>query len=341
MIVRKINRAATLARKTITEFFTMWRNYGFAYATYGLLWWLCFYVRTPMSYKVSSFATRKKTQWLDKYIEKHYADIINRYRNNPPAPIPTDDSRIWVFWGQGETQMPPLIEACHRQLKHFNPNVTLVTKENVGDYIDLSPVIINKAQNGLITWAHFSDIVRNTLLARHGGLWLDATVWVSGTIPMDKLATIPFFTANSPVAITPSSMCFWTSFEWNWSSWCLWSNCKNKLLFSFVSDMLTNIAKREQCWPDYVIQDYLIYYACRTFPSVRDDMEQSQSLRSVYRNRLAEIMNQPFDEGIYKKLTESDFVFKLSFRTSWVKETSQGQQTFYGRILSGIIEPKV
>lgn len=333
MIKSKISRILKFTIKTLNEFFFMWHHFGFAYAVYGFIWWMCFYLRPPFAYKISTFAICRKTVWLDKYITKHYADIIENYRVNPPTTILTNSTYIWVFWAQGEEQMPPLIQACYKQLCHFNSNITLVTNQNINNFINLPLIIYEKVKDGRITWANFSDIVRNTLLARYGGLWLDASVWVSGILPFDKISTMPFYTANAPVPMATNSIRFWTSFQWNWSSWCLWAKDQNYLLYSFVSDMLKSIAEREQYWPDYVIQDYLIHYACRIFPSIRQDME-TMSIKNCRRGDLAAIMNQPYDNDLYRKLISTDFVFKLSFRSPWSEKTSQGEQTFYGYILS-------
>lgn len=102
--------------------------------------------------------------------------------------------------------------------------------------------------------------------------------------------------------------------------------------------MLQAIGEREKCWPDYVIQDYLIYYACRFFPDVQKSMEKIQGISGKRRNDFASIMNQSFDIIQYTDLTSSDFAFKLSFRSHWKTKTSSGIETFYGRILNGIID---
>lgn len=325
-----------LLRLRVSDFINKWKYFGINLAFFDLLWWICFYLRPPFAYQLSSFAMRKKTGWLDKYIGKRYADIIERYKNNPPIATPIENVRIWVFWGQGEENMPPLIAACYRQLTKYNSNVTLVTNQNVNEYITLPSIIFEKVKDGRISWAHFSDIVRNTLLAQYGGLWLDATVWVSGHLPIDRLSQMDFYTANGYVPKTRSSVRFWTSYQWNWSTWCLWAGISNYFLYTFVSEMLQAIAQRESYWPDYVIQDYLIFYACRMFPSVRKDMEISQKWQCDYRNELASLMNQPYDEKKYRQLLQSDFFFKLSFRSNCASKTNGGRATFYGKLICNL-----
>lgn len=319
------------------EFFSLWKNYSFTYACYNILWWFCFYTRPPFCNKVSTFALNRKTKWLDKYFARKYKDIIDKYEEQHFNTKPIKETHIWIFWGQGEENMPPLVKACHKQLKHYNDNVALVTIENVKDYIDLPATIYEKAHKGKISWAHFSDIVRNTLLAEHGGLWLDATVWVSGAIPFEKLSQIEMFSANGNNSTTPRSTKFWTSFEYNWSTWCMWSRETNNILYSFVSEMLIAIAEREKQWPDYVIQDYFIHYAYKNITGVEELLEESKTIICNKRNEFANMMNNEFNITEYKELTKEDFVFKLSFRANWDKTTKEGKQTFYGRILENTI----
>jgi len=212
----------------------------------------------------------------------------------------------------------------------------LVTNENLGGYIELSPVIYQKVKDGRITYAHFSDIIRNTLLAQHGGFWLDATVWVPGKLPYDRFGSLPVFTASGTLYQEPTSVCFWTSLLFNWSGWCLYARDSHSLLFSFVSEMLQAIAVGENLTPDYVIIDYLIYTACRLFPQVKKELSACHDIfPSEKRNALAKLMNESYDEQKYAELCKTDFVFKLSYRSNWKEKTADGRKTFYGHLIAG------
>lgn len=322
--------------KILREFIALTRYYSLFYAFYNVIWWLCFYVRTPLSWRLSSWALKKKTYWLDAHIEKEYADIIQRYQGRQEDTQAVENPRIWVFWGQGEAAMPPLIRACYQQLCRHHDNVTLVTNDNVRQFLDLSPVIYEKVETGKITWAHFSDIVRTSLLAQYGGLWLDATVWVPCKLPMESLCQYRVFSANGKVDVTSRSICFWTSFNANWSTWCMFSSEKNNIMFSFVSDMLQAIAEKSKAWPDYVIQDYLIYYAYRFLPEVGEQLQQAATWSCAKRNFLATIMNQEFKCAEYDELCSSDYFFKLSFRSVWKTQTRDGKMTYYGYVTGSI-----
>lgn len=321
----------------IKEFFALWKNYSFSYACYSILWWFCFYIRPPFCGKISTFAINKKTKWLDRYFKNNYHDIINKYLEKNWQTEEIESTHIWVFWGQGEENMPPLVKACYRQLTYYNDNVILLTNDNIKKYVDIPSIVTEKVESGQISWAYFSDIVRNSILTRHGGMWVDATTWVPKKIPCDKLMNYRFVSPAENTYQNDSSIRFWSNLKWNWNGWCMWSNCRNYILYSFVADMLIEIAKKENRIPDYVTIDYLIYLGVRLLPEVEIDFEKAKEITSKNRHELAKRMNKAFDKDEYDELIRDNFIFKLSFRTKWEKKTEKGEQTFYGRILEDII----
>ncbi|MFI3319827.1 MAG: capsular polysaccharide synthesis protein [Rikenellaceae bacterium] len=318
------------------DFFSLWRHYSFGFAINGLLWWICFYMRPPYGLRLSTYFIENKTKWLDRYLENNYSEILERYKGCELPISQVDQVYIWVFWGQGEESMPPLVKACYKQLIHHNDNVCLITMQNIDDYISLDSRIIKKVYNGTIPWANFSDIVRTTLLAKYGGLWVDATVWIAGKISMSELLQHKFYSVNNISQGVPYCK-FWSSYDWNWNSFCMWSNSRNYKLFSFVSDMLQALAIKESYWVDYVIQDYLIYYACRNFSDVGYDAS-NMTIHNEHCIDLVGLLNSPFDQKVYNKLLATDVIFKLRYRVYCTSKTADGQQTFYGRITSGVIE---
>lgn len=333
-LFKTTNRLLKLRGK---DFVYKMRYYGVVFASWDFLWWVCFYIHPPHAWRISTYLMKRKTAWLDKRMDKKYKHLIDSITNMAKAEKAKEkaERRIWVFWGQGEANMPTLIRACYQQLTKNNEHVTLVTQQNLNEYLDIPEIIYSKVKKGLISWAHFSDIIRTSLLAKYGGLWLDATVWTTRPFPFDDFAHLPFYSANSKIPVTDHGTRFWTSFEWNWSSWCMLTNYKNELLFVFVSKMMMEIAQKEPYWIDYVLQDYFIYYACRKFPQVGEAMTECNKITLEKRGKLAELMNRPFNEAEYKSLTATDYVFKLSFRTPWSALTQEGETTYYGALISG------
>ena len=331
-----MGNAKKILTTRVKEFFSLCKHYSLCYALYNALWWFCFYARPPFGYKISTYAIKKKTAWLDKYIEKEYKHIIDKYKGGATeksTETPVTSPRIWVFWGQGKENMPTLVAACYKQLTKHNEGVTLITNENIKEYIDLPQTVLDKVNSGRISWAYFSDIVRNTLLANYGGLWLDATVWVPGKLPMDRLMEYSFFSPAEVLKADSRTIRFWSNFEWSWNGWCLWSNTKGHLIFSFVAKMLTEIAIKEHIIPDYVTIDYIMYYAIRNIPEKQADIEKAKDIKCNNRHCLATMMNEEYNEDRYKELTRNDYFFKLSSRACWQITTKEGKSTFYGKLI--------
>ena len=97
--------------------------------------------------------------------------------------------------------------------------------------------------------------------------------------------------------------------------------------------MLVKMAITEPYLVDYVLIDYLIYYACRTFPQIGQSMTICNNIDFKHRGKLASLMNNTYDEDAYNILIQTDYIFKLSFRTKWNKYDSEGNPTFYGRLI--------
>ncbi len=320
-----------LLKKLIRDVKVYGKHYGWKYAFYNLLWWLCFYLRFPFSLKLSTIALEGKTRCLEKFLEKNYANEIAELKSESKS-TPVNDYKIWVFWGQGEENMPILVERCYNQLKQLHQNVVLITADNVSQYINLPEVLYEKVKACELSWAHFSDIIRTTLLAKYGGLWIDSTVWVPKELPIEKFKTMPFYSANYKAELNSRSVRFWTSYDWSWNTWCMGSGEINNKLFNFVSQVMADVAANHACWPDYVFQDFLIYYACTHCADVKRQIE-SVDIKNPYRNQLAALMDKPFNKYEWNNLVENEIVFKLSYRANW--PLMNGGVTYYGKFIKG------
>lgn len=317
-LVHLCKKAIIRIKSIFIEFNDIRECYSFKYAVYCLLWWLGFYLRNK---KITYFYTKKKQIWLDLYIEKKYNYVINKYKKSPESNKIVDSFCIWCFWGQGENRMPDLVKACYKQMVYNNPGkVRFLTLSNVDDYVKLPSIVYKKLKEGNLLYAHFSDILRNALLAKYGGLWLDLTCWVVGPIPSMVYENI-FYSPHDE-----NNGIFWCTYA-------MGSNCKESVTFSFVRDMLIAVCEHEKTWPDYLFQDRLISYAHRKIAASKNAINQTPN-NSTKRFLLFPMMNKAFNIDYYKKLLETDWVFKLSYKSYYKKEIN-GMPTFYKMIVDG------
>jgi oligoribonuclease (3'-5' exoribonuclease) len=81
---------------------------------------------------------------------------------------------IWMMWLQGLDNAPEVVQACYRSWVELNPGwqVIFLDETSVHDYVEVKHIFA--AGNNMQIQAH-SDVIRIHLLARHGGVWVDAT----------------------------------------------------------------------------------------------------------------------------------------------------------------------
>ena len=118
----------------------------------------------------------------DKYFQK-YLPVLDDVKETD---VIKDDKneKIFSIWLQGEEEAPDLIKSCYRSIrKHCKQELVVLDEKKLFDYIKLPDVIIEKRKKGLIKNAHFADICRVELLYQYGGIWLDATAFVTESIP--------------------------------------------------------------------------------------------------------------------------------------------------------------
>ncbi len=322
----KIDKVFLRMKMILKEFLLKSKYYSLSYAVYSTAWWLGWYIAPLRTW--AYWGLKKKTDWMDKYFRKNYSHIIEKYKNYKERGEVVDDYNIWVFWAQGEDNMPELVRACYKNLcKKNGDRVKLLTMKNVRDYVDIPQYVFRKNSRGIISYTHFSDILRVSLLARYGGIWIDSTCWLSQEIPMD-IKSMPFWSCKTDNVVLPL---------WSNSRWCGWSiatNKKNQLLFRFIEESLLLHAKVTSCWIDYIFLDYLFYFAYYEFDEckmIMNDLKQN----NLKRNDLWILMNNSYDENKYLEIKKDTWIFKLSYKTILNKKTESGDETFYGKLISG------
>ncbi len=84
--------------------------------------------------------------------------------------------KIWFLWFQGLSQAPLVVRKCYESWKKHNPDweVIFLDNNNLKDYITPS---LPEDKLSQLSKNHQSDLIRLELLAKHGGVWTDATTF--------------------------------------------------------------------------------------------------------------------------------------------------------------------
>ena len=122
---------------------------------------------------------------LAKESLRRYRYVLNKPENKSDEPN-RFPNKIWYYWSSGMENAPSIALNCYNSIKKYIPDMEIITlsKQNVSQYIELPEHILKKYHNGIISEAQFADIVRVFLLREYGGLWLDCTTYLTGSIPI-------------------------------------------------------------------------------------------------------------------------------------------------------------
>ena len=311
------------------EFFQKWKHYSFMYALYSTLYWLGYYCR-PLN-KLCMWAFHKKSDYINTYLKSRYGDIIEQYSKAKECSVPLskdEEYPIWVFWYQGFDSAPELVKACYRNLVAKNGRaVHMVNSENVHQYVEIPDYIDRKREAGVISLTHYSDIVRVSLLAKYGGMWLDSTCWCSEPIPQ-WVKEQPFFSCKT-IVTTPLPL--WSNSRW--TSWLLGTSQVNSNLFCFIRDLFYRYAKQENYWIDYLLLDALIYLASIDIPIPKIVISELPE-NNLERNTLHFLLNKEYDDAKFKKITQNTWLFKLTYKQNFSLFTSNGKPTLYNHLIN-------
>lgn len=95
------------------------------------------------------------------------------------------DKIIWQYWAQGYDNVPTIVRECLESVDTYAKDYMIVrlTDDNLSEYLDLPSFVRQK--RSIFSRAFFSDLLRLILLKTYGGIWMDATIMLSGTLPSE------------------------------------------------------------------------------------------------------------------------------------------------------------
>lgn len=274
-------------------------------------------------------AYEKKDQYIIRYLENLCSDVIEQYKNyKPNLSEQKNPETIWVFWWTGENSAPDIVKACINSIrKNANGhNVIFLDQTNFAEYVVFPEEILKKHKQGKIGHAHFSDMLRISLLAKYGGMWIDATVFLSQPIPQSAFSQ----TFYSLKTYDPSALYYSKS---RWCGYFLAGNA-DFLLFPFIRDCLVAHWLLTDHIIDYLLMDYLFGIAYKHFDQVKLGFDQLSD-NNTKRGLLMAKINEPYSPELFDSLSSGEtFASKLSWRYgNPTSQTKTGELTNYGHLL--------
>ncbi|WP_271901447.1 capsular polysaccharide synthesis protein [Limosilactobacillus reuteri] len=278
--------------------------------------------RLPISNNLKKVFNDKRHNTVKTYLNKDFNDSYER--TNLKLQSITNDGPIWIFWWQGEEQMPALVRRCYNSVKEHSGKhkVILINKDNFNNYTDISPIIMDKLKKKIISLTHFSDIVRFNLLKNHGGLWLDATVLVVKNINNKYYNTL----------FTCSGYEDYSHFFITKGNWCgfIMGGCASNPLFNFMDTFFKIYWNNHNKLVDYFLIDYGLNYAWEK--NIGDfkyytNFYKGKNNRNLF--KLQPLLSSNFNKSQWNFLLRNTDMFKLTYK----RKFNGNENTYYKALI--------
>ncbi len=287
--------------------------------------------------KIFSYKRRKHSQTSAEetilWLKKNNYDLLFNHISETKTSSEYQNC-IWQLWLQGLGNCPEIVKICMDSVKKYanGRHIIILTKDNINDYINLPDFIWDKYNKGMISHAHFSDIIRVYLLAKYGGTWIDATVLLTAPIPKviddsdffvfkdvgwwQTDETAPSFTSNkiSKHLLQKFASFFPDTRQFpNISNWFIHSKPNTYAINSIKSFLMTYWEKENKSINYFIFHLFLIFadkYDVR-FHDIFMSMPQISN-RDVH--LLQSIMFDKFDQKIFDEIKSFSPIHKLTYK---------------------------
>jgi hypothetical protein len=207
---------------------------------------------------------------------------------------------IFTYWGQGYGAAPPIVRACRRALEHHNPagQLHFIDDASLPYYAEFPDSLMHGTQDRR---ALFSDALRLELLARYGGIWVDATCLTTAPLgaSVSELLAGDFFAFNYV--------------ESRISSWFMAARPHSRVITMLRAALYTWFDKRQDV-VDYYLLHHLFEMLYRLDPGFTEAWDSGIRRSSRPPHELQVIMYDKADFAELDRILGSTFIHKLTHK---------------------------
>lgn len=233
---------------------------------------------------------------------------------------------FWQYWGQGlnDDDLPEVVQMCFRSVDTYKDDYIVIRLDDnlIHEYIDLPDFVYSKRNNPQFTHSHFADLLRLALLNAYGGIWLDARILLTDSIP-DNIKHKEFFMfqRNKNTPIQQQKFYYnYNYFYFNWNK----SHHVNVMNGVIVSkkfnkinntcmNLLLNYWKTQNCVPHYFFFQILFDVLSKEY--LVEDMDK-EIIDDIKPHLLQFVIHEKYDETQFINITNQTSIHSLSSSTS-------------------------
>lgn len=229
---------------------------------------------------------------------------------------------VWICWFQGIENAPKLVQTCINSINKNlnNKEIIVLTDDNLNEYVKFPEYIEKKYKKGIISKAHYSDLVRLEVLNKYGGLWIDATVFVTEP-PKDTFFKNELFVYKNISLDQKNELCVRAS------NWLIYSLYKGNPIIQLTEKLLLEYWKKSNYTINYNIFHLFFTMATKKY----DEMWKNvPTFSNVDAHLLQFELLKEFSEERFDEIKNISVFHKLNHRIY-----TENKNSFYYKIING------
>lgn len=261
-----------------------------------------------------------------EFLEKEFYEFIINYEFNTCNQ--KNSKIIWTLWMQGYENAPELVKSTIDSIRKFaelnNFQFILLEENTIEKYIVFPKLIKEKMDLGVMDYTKISDILRVSLLAKYGGTWVDATIYMKEEFDSSLLLQNYYTIKTGGIEDYSPNIS-----NNRWKGFFLSGNSS---LFSFTRDFFFEYYSRYDIAVDYLLIDYIFDMAYKYDEKIKNQMlELEKSNPNLF--WLESHLGDKFDQKVWDNITETTKVFKTTYKLSG--EIKSNKNNFYSKLIDG------
>lgn len=230
---------------------------------------------------------------------------------------------IWIFWYQGLENAPEIVKECINSIKSHCPDYKIIVLDetNLEKYVVLPDIIQEKMKSKAISMAHYSDMVRLSVLLQNGGIWMDSTCYMTGPMPSYIERSSFFMFKSSQLDSVSVKM----------SNWFIKSPQSNPLL-STLNDLLVEYHKTNKNVKDYFVFHQLLTLLLEENEMCKNIWQDIPYVCNMNPHVLQFSLADKYSEDRFSEIKHMSSIHKLTYK--FELPVLQNPENFYNCIFN-------
>lgn len=157
-------------------------------------------------------------------------------------------------------------------------------------------------------------------MKEYGGVWIDATCFLSKSLP-HNIFNYNFYSLNGA----------YTDLKWKWTSWFMVAK-KGDLLVENMCRFYEAYWNKYHTAITYLFLDCWILAMYNNIPNIKKEIDEIPYSGEKCFSIICKWHNI-YSENLFKSITDTYFINKLTYKPPLPKEIDNGRVTIYGKLL--------